>query len=64
MTRALKLLGYVLIAVYVMADLVFEAVALPLSDWIGRLQILRPLNAWIAGHDWHGKKGKRGVRTK
>ena len=31
MTRALKLLGYVLIAVYVVADLVFEAVALPLS---------------------------------
>ena len=49
MTRALKLLGYILIAAYVVADLVFEAVALPLSAWIGRLQILRPVNAWIAG---------------
>jgi hypothetical protein len=49
MTRAFKLLGYVLIAAYVVADLVFEAVALPLSAWIGRLQILRPVNAWIAG---------------
>ena len=49
MTRAFKLLGYVLIAAYVVADLVFEAVARPLSEWIGRLQILRPLNAWISG---------------
>ena len=49
MTRALKLLGYLFIAIYVVADLVFEGVALPISAWIGRLQILRPVNAWIAG---------------
>jgi hypothetical protein len=49
MRHALKLLGYVLIAAYVVVDLVFEAVARPLSAWIGRLQILRPVNAWIAG---------------
>jgi len=49
MKRALKLLGYALVTIYFVADLVFEAVALPLSAWIGRLQILRPLNAWIAG---------------
>jgi hypothetical protein len=49
MKRAFKLLGYALVTVYFVADLVFEAVALPLSEWIGRLQILRPLNAWIAG---------------
>src|ERR1700756_4415029 len=49
MKRALKLLGYVLIAAYVVADLVFESVALPLSAWIGRMRILRPLQAWIAG---------------
>jgi hypothetical protein len=49
MKRALKLLGYALVTVYFVADLVFEAVAVPLSAWIGRLQILRPLNAWSAG---------------
>ena len=49
MKRALKLLGYAVVTVYFVADLVFEAVARPLSAWIGRLQILRPLNAWIAG---------------
>jgi hypothetical protein len=49
MKRVLKLLGYALVTVYFVADLVFEAVALPLSAWIGRLQVLRPLNAWIAG---------------
>jgi hypothetical protein len=48
MKRALKLLGYVLITVYFVADLVFESVARPLSEWIGRLQILRPVTAWIA----------------
>ena len=49
MKRAFKLLGYALVTVYFVADLVFEAVARPLSEWIGRLQILRPLNVWIAG---------------
>jgi hypothetical protein len=49
MKRALKLLGYVLVTIYFVADLVFEAVALPLSASIGRLQVLRPLQAWIAG---------------
>jgi hypothetical protein len=48
MKRALKLLGYVLVTVYFVADLVFESVARPLSAWIGRLQILAPVNAWIA----------------
>jgi hypothetical protein len=49
MTRALKLLGYILVTIYFVADLAFESVARPLSAWIGRLQILRPINAWIAG---------------
>jgi hypothetical protein len=48
MKRALKPLGYCLVTVYFVADLVFEAVALPLSAWIGRLKILQPLNAWVA----------------
>ena len=37
-----------LITIYFVVDFVFESVALPLSAWIGRLQILRPVNAWIA----------------
>jgi hypothetical protein len=49
MTRALRFLGYVLVAVYFVADVVFEAVARPLSAWIGRLQILQAVNAWIEG---------------
>jgi hypothetical protein len=49
MKRALKPLGYGLVTVYFVADLVFEALALPLSAWMGRLKILQPLNAWIAG---------------
>jgi len=49
MKRVLRVLGYALVTVYFVADLVFEAVARPLSDWIGRLKILRPLNNWIAG---------------
>ena len=49
MKRALKFLGYVLVAVYFVADVVFGAVARPLSAWIGRLQILRAINAWIEG---------------
>jgi hypothetical protein len=48
MKRILKYLGYAFVTVYFVADLVFETVACPLSAWIGRLQILRPLNAWIA----------------
>ena len=48
MKRALKPLAYGLVTVYFVADLVFEAVALPLSAWIGRLKFLQPLNAWIA----------------
>ena len=43
MKRALKLLGYAVVTIYFVADLVFEAGALPLSAWIGRLQILRTL---------------------
>ena len=49
MRRVFKFLGYVLVTIYFVADFMFEAVALPLSAWIGRLQILRPVNAWIAG---------------
>jgi hypothetical protein len=49
MKRALKYLGYAVVTVYFVADLVFESVARPLSAWIGRLRILQPLNAWIAG---------------
>ena len=49
MKRAFKPLGYALVTIYFIADLVFEAVARPLSEWIGRLRVLRPLNAWIAG---------------
>jgi hypothetical protein len=49
MKRVLRVLGYALVTVYFVADLVFEAAARPLSDWIGRLKILRPLNNWIAG---------------
>ena len=48
MKHVLKVLGYVLITIYFVVDFVFESVALPLSAWIGRLQILRPVNAWIA----------------
>jgi hypothetical protein len=49
MKQVLRVLGYALITVYFVADLVFESVARPLSEWIGRLQFLRPLNKWIAG---------------
>lgn len=49
MKRALKLLGYALVTIYFVADLIFEAVARPLSAWVGRLQILQPLQGWIAG---------------
>lgn len=49
MMRALKFLGYVLVAVYFVADVLFGAVARPLSAWIGRLQILQAVNAWIEG---------------
>jgi len=48
MRRVFKFFGYVLITIYFVADFLFESVALPLSAWIGRLQILRPVNAWIA----------------
>jgi hypothetical protein len=46
--RLLKLLGYALVTIYFVADLVFESVARPLSAWLGRLRILQPLYAWIA----------------
>jgi len=49
MKRALKILGYALVSIYFIADLVFSSVAVPLSRWIGQLRILQPLNAWIAG---------------
>jgi len=48
MKRILKYLGYAVVTVYFVADLVFESVARPLSAWIGSLRILKPLNAWIA----------------
>jgi hypothetical protein len=48
MKRVLKFLGYAVATVYLVADLVFESVARPLSAWIGRLRILQPLNDWIA----------------
>jgi hypothetical protein len=49
MKRVFKFFGYALVTVYFVIDLVFEAVARPLSAWIGRLRILQQLNAWIAG---------------
>ena len=49
MKRALKILGYALVIIYFIADFAFESVAVPLSRWMGQLQILQPLNAWIAG---------------
>jgi hypothetical protein len=48
MKRLLKFLGYALVTVYFVADLVFESVARPLSAWLERRQILQPLYAWIA----------------
>lgn len=48
MKRLLKLLGYALVTIYFVADLVFESVARPLSAWLGRLRILQPLYDWIA----------------
>lgn len=48
MKRVFKLLGYVLVTIYFVADLVFESVARPLSAWLGRLKLLQPLYAWIA----------------
>ena len=47
MKRTLKILGYVLVTVYFIADLVFETVAVPVARWIERLRILQPVNAWI-----------------
>jgi hypothetical protein len=49
MTQALKFLGYLLVAVYFVADVVFGSITRPLSAWIGRLQMLRAVNAWIEG---------------
>ena len=46
--RLLKVLGYALVTIYFVADLVFESVARPLSAWLGRLPFLQPLYAWIA----------------
>ncbi len=48
MKRLLKFLGYGLVTIYFVADLLFESVARPLSAWIGRLKLLQPLYAWIA----------------
>ena len=48
MKRLLKLLGYALVTIYFVADLLFESVARPLSAWLGRLRILQPLYGWIA----------------
>ena len=48
MKRLLKLLGYALVTIYFVADLIFESVARPLSAWFGRLPFLQPLYAWIA----------------
>jgi hypothetical protein len=44
----MKFLGYGLVTIYFVADLVFESVARPLSAWLGRLKLLQPLYAWIA----------------
>jgi hypothetical protein len=48
MKRLLRLLGYALVTIYFVADLVFESVARPFSAWLGRLKILQPLYAWIS----------------
>ena len=48
MKRLLRFLGYALVTIYFVADLVFESVARPFSAWLGRLKILQPLYAWIA----------------
>ena len=49
MKRVLKVLGYVLLTAYFVADLVFAAIARPLTAWMERSRILRRVNAWIAG---------------
>ena len=46
MKRVLRVLGYLVLTVYFVADLVF---ARPLTAWMERLRILRRVNAWIAG---------------
>jgi hypothetical protein len=49
MKRVLKVSGYVLLTAYFVADLVFAAIARPLTAWMERLRILRRVNAWITG---------------
>lgn len=47
MKRILKVITYVLAAVYFLVDAVFMSVAKPISNWIGRHLVLRRLRAWI-----------------
>ena len=49
MKRVLKVLGYLVLTVYFVADLMFAAIVRPLTAWMERLRILRRVNAWIAG---------------
>lgn len=48
MRRCLKVLGYLLIAIYFVVDLAFATVTRALSAWIGRLHFLQRLITWIA----------------
>ncbi|RZN26977.1 hypothetical protein [Bradyrhizobium sp. Leo121] len=47
MNRILKFLTYLIAVVYFVVDVVFMAVAKPVSDWIARHVMLRRLRAWI-----------------
>ena len=47
MKRLLKLIGYVLAAMYLCVDFIFAGVAKPISNWIARHFEMRRLRAWI-----------------
>ena len=47
MKRILKLVTYVLAALYFLADAAFMAIAKPISDWLARHVVLRRLRDWI-----------------
>ena len=47
MKRFLKLITYVLAAVYFLADAAFIAIAKPISDWLAQHVVLKRLRAWI-----------------
>jgi hypothetical protein len=47
MKRLVKLIGYVLAAMYLCVDFIFAGVAKPISNWIARHFEMRRLRAWI-----------------